>query len=349
MRKTLTVRIADGGELDIETDKVRYIKIVNGATKDAPETAKIAIADRAVPVAVQQSVKDLRGGDFQLVYIGGGVYVPRANIRKVEPLTDADREGLKGKNGVDPAKFHCRVVLMGEASPVWGTKTIEQLNERGMRFLPIGPSTFVPVANIRKIVDLDEKAREAIGAKYGIDASGFKTQVVIEGNDAKLSRLSADELKAKGLDLVPAGTGEFIVRGNLKYFRPFTEQDQEELARKYPDVEAARFQSQAVMASDSTLLIAAPVESLAAAFAAVNVGYDRYVPAANIEPERVEAFSRDDKKGLKDAGYTMERNWRSSVGLVNGRVLSPATAEQIKQRREAALAKSAGAPQLAAE
>ncbi|WP_334145540.1 hypothetical protein [Hyphomicrobium sp.] len=352
MTKHVKVKTTSGEAKEIPLGMIRYMKIVDGESRDGPQKAKIVMAGDFTPVMTEQSVADLRSSELPLVYVGGGVYVPRAHIRLVEPLSDRDRQGLADAKKIDTSKFKTRIVLSGELTPVWGIKSIEQLNERGMRFVPLGNGSHVHRDNIRKIVELDDPARARIADKLGIDASAFRMQVVLEGDDKpKLSRMSIIELKAKGLDLVPIQHGEYAVRGNVKYFRSFLEEEQEDLARKYPDADAARFATKIVLASEDAMLSTSKPESLQAAFAAVNIGYDRYVPAANIVPERVTAFSKDDKKGLADAGYAMERNWRSSIGLINGRILSPATAEQIRQRRDVALekAEAAGSPQIAAE
>lgn len=352
MTKHVKVKTTSGEAKEIPLGVIRYMKIVDGESRDGPQKAKIVMAGNSTPVMTEQSVADLRSSELPLVYVGGGVYIPRTHIRLVEPLSDRDRQGLADAKKIDTSKFKTRIVLSGELTPVWGIKSIEQLNERGMRFVPLGNGSHVHRDNIRKIVELDDPARARIADRLGIDSSAFRTQVVLEGDDKpKLSRMSIIELKAKGLDLVPIQYGEYAVRSNVKYFRSFLEEEQEDLARKYPGSDAASFATKIVMASEDAMLSTSKPDSLQAAFAAVNVGYDRYVPAANIVPERVTAFSKDDKKGLADAGYAMERNWRSSIGLINGRILSPATAEQIRQRREAAIAKAeaAGSPQIAAE
>lgn len=352
MTKHVKVKTTSGEAKEIPLGVIRYMKIVDGESRDDPQKAKIVMAGDSSPVMTEQSVADLRSGELPLVYVGGGVYVPRAHIRLVEPLSDRDRQGLADAKKIDTSKFETRIVLSGDLTPVWGIKSIEQLNERGMRFVPLGNGSHVHRDNIRKIVELDDPARARIADRLGIDASAFRTQIILEGDDKpKLSRMSIIELKAKGLDLVPIQHGEYAVRGNVKYFRSFLEEEQEDLARKYPEADAARFATKIVLTSEDAMLSTSKPERLQAAFAAVNVGYDRFVPAANIVPERVTAFSKDDKKGLTDAGYAMERNWRSSIGLINGRILSPATAEQIRQRREAAIAKAeaAGSPQIAAE
>jgi len=352
MKKSITVKTINGSDREIAVDTVRYLKIVDADAKGGPQKAKIVLGNEKTPVLVEQPVNDLRGPDLPLVYVGGGVYVPRALIRQIEPISDRDRQGLADAKKVDASKFQTRIVLTGGLTPVWGVKTIDQLNERGMRFVPVGNGSHVHVENIRKVVELDDAARARIAEKLGIDATAFRTQILIEGDDKpKLSRFSIIEMKAAGLPLVPIGPGDYAVRSNVRYFRPFSEDEQEELARKYPESDPGRFASKIVLASEDSMLTPGKVDDLQAAFAAVNVGYDRYVPAANIVVERVVPFTRDEKQGLKEAGYAMERNWRSSVGLTNGRILSPATVEQIKQRREAALAKAgaAASPQLAAE
>ena len=353
MRTSITVKTMNGSDREIAVDTVRYLKIVDAEAKGGPQKAKIVLGNEKTPVLVEQPVNDLRGPDLPLVYVGGGVYVPRVLIRQIEPISDKDRQGLADAKNIDASKYQTRIVLTGGLTPVWGVKTIDQLNERGMRFVPVGNGSHVHIDNIRKVVELDDAERARIAGKLGIDVSAFRTQIVIEGDDKpKLSRFSIIEMNAAGLALAPIAPGEYAVRSNVRYFRPFSEEEQEELARKYPEIEAGRFASKLVLASEDSMLATGKVEDLQAAFAAVNVGYDRYVPAANIVPDRIVSFTRDEKKGLKEAGYAMERNWRSSVGLTNGRILSPATVEQIKQRREAALAKAGAgtsAPQVAAE
>jgi hypothetical protein len=132
MKKSITVKTINGSDREIAVDTVRYLKIVDAEAKGGPQKAKIVLGNEKTPVLVEQPVNDLRGPDLPLVYVGGGVYVPRALIRHIEPISDKDRQGLADAKKVDASKFQTRIVLTGGLTPVWGVKTIDQLNERGI-------------------------------------------------------------------------------------------------------------------------------------------------------------------------------------------------------------------------
>lgn len=70
--------------------------------------------------------------------------------------------------------------------------------------------------------------------------------------------------------------------------------------------------------------------------ALVNVGNERYVPAANIRS--ADPFSKEDAAKLKDSGdYTLSQTFRSRVDTTAGTVLSSATPQQIIDRAAKAL------------
>jgi hypothetical protein len=133
-----------------------------------------------------------------------------------------------------------------------------------------------------------------------------------------------------------------VVRENINFFGPFTEEDKSRAANS--GINAERFVTKFTLANgNGTVLSTTGVDELKTALKAVNIGYDRFVPAANIAQDRVAAFTKDEKSSLSQAGYDVQRAWKSSVALINGMALSPATPEQIKQRCEKALGTSGGA------
>ncbi len=348
--KAITVTLEDGPQRAILVSGIRYLQIVNGPKGGDVDgssggfQSKIYEAGKIDPTYARESVKELRSNDFQLVYVGGGKYAVRGNIMRLEPITPEQKKIFAEQaNASDTSKFRTRVVLTRELGSFWATKTIAELNERGVRFVSIGDGAAVHTMNIRKLSELKDDDRQRISAKYNIDGSGLRTQVTLQGEDRpKVSRLSLVEFRSQGLDLVDIGEGDTVVRENIKFFGPFTEEDKSRAANS--GINAERFVTKFTLANgNGTVLSTTGVDELKTALKAVNIGYDRFVPAVNIAQDRVAAFTKDEKSSLSQAGYDVQRAWKSSVALINGMALSPATPEQIKQRCEKALGTSGGA------
>lgn len=348
--KAITVTLEDGSQRAILVSGIRYLQIVNGPKGGDVDgssggfQSKIYEAGKIDPTYARESVKELRSNDFQVVYVGGGKYAVRGNIMRLEPITPEQKKIFAEQaNASDTSKFRTRVVLTRELGSFWATKTIAELNERGVRFVRIGDGAAVHTMNIKKLSELKDDDRQRISAKYNIDGSGFRTQVTLQGEDRpKVSRLSLVEFRSQGLDLVDIGEGDTVVRENIKFFGPFTEEDKSRAANS--GINAERFVTKFTLANgNGTVLSTTGVDELKTALKAVNIGYDRFVPAANIAQDRVAAFTKDEKSSLSQAGYDVQRAWKSSVALINGMALSPATPEQIRQRCEKALGTSGGA------
>lgn len=355
MTKQITVTMGDQEKRDIAVSGIKYLKIIPGSDKGSEGGAgfrtKLTLTGERDPVYAREAVGDLRSVDCPLVYVGGGLYAPRLNIARLEPLGDEDRKAFAERRGAKVDHFRTRVVLTGELGSFWATKTIPELNERGLRFVPLGDGSHVHIQNVRKIAELSDEDRARIAEKYGIDASGFRTQVFLQGAEkAKLARLSLVEFRAAGVELVESGAGECVVASNVKFFGPFSAEDQERLAGAREGIDAEKFVSKITLAWGlSPVLSARSVDALRASLHSINIGYDRHVPAAHVVPEKVEAFTKDDKSSLTEAGYAVERAWKSSVGLINGLVLSPATPDQIRQRCEKAKASASAITEPAPE
>lgn len=348
--KAVTVTLEDGTQSAIPHATIRALQIVNAPAGSegapAPFQAKIFVAGQVDPIYVRESIKDLRSNDFQLVYVGGGKYAVRGNIMRLEPITlEQKKVFAEQANTSDTAKFKTRVVLTKELGSFWAVKSIKELNERGLRFIDIGDGAAVHVMNVKRVAELSDDDRTRISGRYNIDAAGFRGQVTLQGEDRpKLTKLSVVELRSQGLELVDIGEKEYVIRQNVKFFGPFTEEDRARLVGDKKGIKADRFVSKFTMANgNGTVLSSRSVDELKASTQAVNIGYDRYVPAANIAQDRVASFTKDERTSLSGAGYDVQRAWKSSVALINGMALSPATPEQIKQRCEKALAASGAA------
>lgn len=348
--KVLKATLEDGTETAIPLASIRQLQIVNAPAGQegapAPFQAKIFVSGQVDPIYVRESIKYLRSNECQLVYVGGGKYAVRNNIIRLEPITAEEKKAFADQaNAGDTARFKTRVVLTKELGSFWAVKSIKELNERGLRFVDIGDGAAVHVMNVKKVAELSDEDRSRISGRYNIDAAGFRGQVTLQGEDRpKLTRLSVVELRSQGVDLVDVGEGEYVIRQNVKFFGPFTDEDRARLASDKKGIKADRFVTKFTMANgNGTVLSTKGVEELKASTQAVNIGYDRYVPASNIAQDKVVAFTKDERSSLSEAGYDVQRAWKSSVALINGMALSPATPEQIKQRCEKALAASGAA------
>jgi hypothetical protein len=346
--KKITVTLAEGTR-EIAISGIKSVKIVNGpkaGEEGGPDNfqSKIHVLGEAEPVYARESVKELRSNDFDLVYVGDGRYAVRSNIARMEPITAEERASFaKDKKAEVDNSFVTRVVLNGELGSFWAKKSIAQLNERGVRFIGLGDGAAVHKENIRKVSELFDDDRARVAEKYNLQAADFKTQIELQGAmKPKLARRSIEEFRADGLEFIDIGAGQYVIKGNVRFFGPFDA----ESATLREGSDAEKYKAKITLSNGGTVLSVLPVEYLKEVMQAVNIGYDRYVPADNIVPEKVTPFTKDDKTRLADdKNYKMERAWKSSVGLANGKpTLSPATADQIRARVDKARGLPVSAP-----
>lgn len=143
---------------------------------------------------------------------------------------------------------------------------------------------------------------------------------------------------------------------NIRAIRPITDEDRARMAAKYekPVEEFASKKVSIEFADKSNKTADLSLDDVRAqGVALVNVGNERYVPAANIRS--ADPFSKEDAAKLKDSGdYTLSQTFRSRVDTTAGTVLSSATPQQIIDRAAKALeagqgAKSTGVIKTAAD
>lgn len=152
-------------------------------------------------------------------------------------------------------------------------------------------------------------------------------------------------LKINGSTAVPVSA--------IRRIRPMTDEDRNRIAERYDQVEDPnKFKLQIEFADKTTRLVSETLDDIRAqGVAIVNLGSDRYVPAANIK--FAEPFTKDDADKVKEKDYTLSQTFRSRVETTAGTLLSSATPEQVVQRREKAIeaigaGKKAAAPKAAA-
>jgi len=128
----------------------------------------------------------------------------------------------------------------------------------------------------------------------------------------------------------------------VKFITPMSEADQAQLSDNLK-IDGSRFHSRITLANGSSQLARESVDDLKAAIPLVNVGNDRFVPAANIILAK--AFTKDQAAALTGKGYTLGGTFRATVETTAGLVLSSAHPSQVMDRRAKALERAGqGAP-----
>ena len=123
---------------------------------------------------------------------------------------------------------------------------------------------------------------------------------------------------------------------NIRSIRPVTDEDRARMTEKYgKDVADKKISIE--FADKSVKTSALDLDAVRSqGVALVNIGNDRFVPAANIKS--AEMLSKDDIEKLKDGGkYTLTQTFRSRVETTAGSLLSSATPQQVIDRAAKAL------------
>lgn len=137
------------------------------------------------------------------------------------------------------------------------------------------------------------------------------------------------------------GVAKVVPLDTVRLIRPMTDEDKERAKdalkeKRGIDLDAARVNVRIEFGDKSSKLARETLDALKEqGVALVNMGSDRYVPAANITG--AEAFTKEDADRLKDGDYTLKQTFRSKVETKAGTVLSSATPVQIMDRRAKAL------------
>lgn len=171
------------------------------------------------------------------------------------------------------------------------------------------------------------------------------TQFITNYDFKPVEKTMTKILKINGSTAVPVSA--------IRRIRPMTDEDRNRIAERYDQVEDPnKFKLQIEFADKTTRLVSETLDDIRAqGVAIVNLGSDRYVPAANIK--LAEPFTKDDADKVKEKDYTLSQTFRSRVETTAGTLLSSATPEQVVQRREKAIeaigaGKKAAAPKVAA-
>lgn len=127
----------------------------------------------------------------------------------------------------------------------------------------------------------------------------------------------------------------------VRLVRPLTEEDKTKAKESLKenrgiDIDPKRINVRIEFADKSSKLARETLDALRdQGVGLVNMGGDRYVPAANITA--AEAFTKDDAERLKGEDYTLGQTFRAKVETRAGTLLSSATPAQVMDRRAKAL------------
>ncbi len=126
---------------------------------------------------------------------------------------------------------------------------------------------------------------------------------------------------------------------NIRSIKPISDEERQRMADKYgkPVAEFAGKQISIQFADRSLRTAEITLDDVRAqGVAIVNVGAERFVPAANIK--EATPFTKADAEKLKESGeFTLQQTFRSRVETTAGTLLSSATPQQIIERAAKAL------------
>lgn len=137
------------------------------------------------------------------------------------------------------------------------------------------------------------------------------------------------------------GVEKTVPVDTIRMIRPMTDEDKAKAKEslkenKGIEIDPKRINVRIEFADKSSKLARETVDALRdQGVGLVNMGGDRFVPAANITA--AEAFTKDDAERLKGEDYTLGQTFRAKVETRAGTLLSSATPEQVMDRRAKAL------------
>jgi hypothetical protein len=145
------------------------------------------------------------------------------------------------------------------------------------------------------------------------------------------------------------GVTKIVPLDTVRLVKPLSEDDKERTKeslkeKRGVDIDTTRLTVRIEFADRTSKLARESLDDLREqGVALVNMGADRFVPAANITG--AEAFSTEDAERLKSEEYTLNQAFRAKVDTKAGTLLSSATPVQIMDRRAKALGEAPpGAP-----
>lgn len=137
------------------------------------------------------------------------------------------------------------------------------------------------------------------------------------------------------------GVERVVPVDTIRLIRPLTDEDKTKAKDSLKenrgiDIDPKRINVRIEFADKSSRLARETLDALRGqGVGLVNLGGERYAPAANITG--AEAFTKEDADRLKGDDYTLKQTFRSKVETKAGTILSSATPVQIMERRSTAI------------
>jgi len=129
--------------------------------------------------------------------------------------------------------------------------------------------------------------------------------------------------------------GNVIVISDIRTIQPMSEEDQARLSERL-DVDGSQFNARITLANKTTQLARETIDELKAkGIALVNLGHDRFVPAANIMIAK--PFSKAQAEALSEKGYKLGHTFRATIETTAGIVLSTGHPQQVMDRKVKAM------------
>ncbi len=137
--------------------------------------------------------------------------------------------------------------------------------------------------------------------------------------------------------------GRMVPLDTVRTLKPLTDDDRTKAGEKFPEIDFSRFHTRVEFADKTTKMAEETIDAIQkAGIGLVNLGSDRYVPAANITG--AQPFTKEDAARLKGEDYTLSQTFRSRVETKAGVILSSATPQQVMDRRGTAIGEPGTAP-----
>ena len=135
--------------------------------------------------------------------------------------------------------------------------------------------------------------------------------------------------------ILKLSNGNVIALADVKTLQPINEEEQTKLGERL-EIDGSQFNTRITLANKSTQLARETVDQLKAqGVGLVDLGDDRFVPAANIMVAK--PFSKEQADALSKKGYKLGQTFQATVETTAGIVLATGKPQQVMDRKVRAM------------